>query len=52
MGFTLEIARKNEYKAVKSLFISAFPKEERPPFFILSSRAKRGKGNMLIAKDG
>ena len=52
MGFTLDIASKNEYKLIKRLFISAFPKEERPPFFILSTRAKRGKGDMLIAKDG
>ena len=52
MSFTLEIAKKNEYKLIKCLFISAFPKEERPPFFILSSRAKRGNGDMLIAKDG
>ncbi len=52
MGFTLEIAKKNEYKLIKRLFISAFPKEERPPFFVLSTRAKRGKGDLLIAKEG
>jgi hypothetical protein len=51
MSFTLEIASKSEYKLIKRLFISAFPKEERPPFFVLSSRAKRGNGDMLIAKD-
>ena len=51
MGFTLQIANKREYKLIKRLFISAFPKEERPPFYILSTRAKCGKGDMLIAKD-
>ena len=51
MGFTLQIANKSEYKLIKRLFISAFPKEERPPFYILSTRTKRGKGDLLIAKD-
>ena len=52
MSFTLEIAKKNEYKLIKRLFISAFPKEERPPFYVISVRARRGKGDLLIAKEG
>ena len=45
-------ANKKDYKRIKKLFISAFPPEERPPFFILKSKAEKGKGDMLSIYDG
>lgn len=52
MKLTLEEARASDYPKIKKLFLSAFPPEERPPFFIMQWRAKRGKGQMLAARDG
>lgn len=53
MGLVLEDASRNleKYPLVKPLFKSAFPPEERPPFFLLKHRAASGKGRMLVAKD-
>ena len=44
---TLEIAEKQDYQKIKALYLSAFPPEERPPFFFL----KRKAGQMLVAKE-
>ncbi len=52
MDVRLEKITKEYYKTVKSLYLSAFPREERPPFYILKSREKNGKGDFYIAKDG
>lgn len=52
MSVTLKKAEKAEYKLIKPLFISAFPPEERPPFFMLKRGAAKGHGDMLIARDG
>ncbi len=52
MNLTLKKAVKAEYKLIKTLFISAFPPEERPPFFMLRRGADKGHGDMLIARDG
>ncbi|MBE7087407.1 MAG: GNAT family N-acetyltransferase [Clostridiales bacterium] len=48
---TLELAKKDDYKDFKRLYYSAFPPEERPPYFYLKRRAKKGKGELFIAKD-
>ena len=47
----LEIAKNADYKDFKRLFFSAFPPEERPPYFFLKWTLKRGKGELLIAKE-
>ncbi len=52
MGVKLERITKEYYKTAKSLYLSAFPREERPPFYLLKSREKNGKGDFFIAKDG
>lgn len=51
---TLKLSKitKNDYKAVKKLYLSAFPREERPPFFMLKSGVKKGSGDFFVAKDG
>lgn len=40
------------YKQVKKLYKTAFPREERAPFVLMTSAAKRGNGEFLIAFDG
>lgn len=52
MNVTLERITKKYYNTVKKLYLSAFPREERPPFYLLKSREKRGKGDFFVAKDG
>ena len=42
---------KEDIKNIKNLYLTAFPKEERAPFFLMKSKALKGKGDMLIAKD-
>lgn len=44
-------AQKNDYKLVKNLYLTAFPPEERPPFFLLKWRAIRGNGQLLVARE-
>ncbi len=51
MSLILKKAEKAEYKLVKALFVSAFPSEERPPFFMLRRGADKGHGDMLLAWD-
>lgn len=52
MSVILEKAEKKDYKTLKKLYVSAFPRNERPPFFILRTRAERGLGDFHIIKDG
>ncbi len=52
MSIKLEKAEKRDFKLVKPLFISAFPKEERPPFFMMKRGVKKANGDLLIARDG
>jgi ribosomal protein S18 acetylase RimI-like enzyme len=47
----LENATRKDFKQIKRLFITAFPKEERPPFFVLKQKRKSGTGELLVAKD-
>lgn len=47
---TLDIATKEDYAWVKRLYKSAFPKEERAPFYMLKRRAIQGRGELLIAR--
>lgn len=50
MAITLKKAEN--YKEIKELYKSAFPPEERAPFFVLRRRAEQGKAEMLEARDG
>ncbi len=44
-------ANKNDYRLIKKLYISAFPRDERAPFFMLKKRAFQGKAEMLAAEE-
>lgn len=48
---TLTKASKSDYSLVKKLYRTAFPPEERQPFFLLKRRAQRGRGELLIARE-
>ena len=41
-----------EKRWLRWLFLSAFPREERPPFFLMRLRARRAADWWLIQKDG
>ncbi len=47
----LEYAKKEDIPLIKRLYVSAFPKEERPPFFLLRRGLKRQGGQLLVAKE-
>lgn len=47
-----DITNKLTRKKLKKLYLTAFPAEERAPFFLIMSKAKSGKGDMLAAYDG
>lgn len=47
----LRTYEKKDLKNVKRLFISAFPPEERPPFFVLKGKLKNNSSELLIAED-
>ena len=44
-------AKFKDLKHIKKLFLTAFPKEERPPFYVLLQKRKSGTGELLVAKD-
>lgn len=46
----LENAKKEDMKAIKKLYLSAFPPEERPPFFLIKRGLKKS-GVLLLAKE-
>lgn len=48
---TLLPAEKDDYKAIKKIYIRAFPAEERAPFFFIRRKARQGKAEMLAAKE-
>ena len=48
---TLRTSDKDDNRKIKQLFRSAFPPDERPPYFLLNWKAKRGKAQMLVAKE-
>ena len=49
---TLEPCRKEHLGKMRSLYLRAFPAEERTPWFILKRRAKQGRAEALEATDG
>lgn len=52
MNLTLASATTAEIKQIKELYNTAFPKDERAPFGLMTRRARQGKGRMLAARDG
>lgn len=48
-----KITKKSpDKRQLKRLFISAFPKEERPPFFVIWKRRNRCGVDFLVAREG
>lgn len=47
----ITIAVKSDYKEIKKLYNSAFPKDERAPFRMIKRRAMQKKAQMLVAKN-
>lgn len=50
MKVTLETYEKNDLKKLKKLYLTAFPAEERAPFFLMMLKARQGRAEMLTAK--
>lgn len=50
MGFTLRRTTEDEVKQIRELYNSAFPKEERAPFWLMHLRAKQKTATMLTAR--
>lgn len=52
MKITLTPCPPEHMAAARRLYNTAFPKEERAPFFFLKARAKKGKAQLFAALDG
>lgn len=54
MSIVLEPYRnhKENLGRLKALYNSAFPKEERAPFYLMKRKADRGRGELLAVRDG
>lgn len=50
MKVTLEAYEKNDLKKLKRLYLTAFPAEERAPFFLMMMKTRHGRAEMLTAK--
>ncbi len=48
---TIRQAEKRDFKQIKKLYGSAFPKDERAPFFLIKRRAFQGRADMLVAEN-
>lgn len=42
---------KKDYEQIKKLYVTAFPKEERAPFFLLKRKAMHQKGTFLMVEE-
>lgn len=47
-----DVSNKTIRKKIKKLYLTAFPAEERAPFFLIMSKARNENGEMLAAYDG
>ncbi len=45
-------ANKQDWSLVRKLYRTAFPREERAPFWLIKRRADQKRGEMLVAKEG
>ena len=43
---------QQDYQNIKRVYLSAFPKEERPPFSILRRSVEQKKGMFLVIEEG
>ena len=41
---------KSEWKDIKDIYVEAFPKQERKPFYMLKNSVRRGKSEIFVAK--
>ena len=49
----LEFVNANKYrKQVRQLFVTAFPREERPPMWMMTRRCHQGKAEFSAVLDG
>ena len=48
----LQRAGRGDYPALKKLYTEAFPAEERAPFWVLTRRARQGRGDFWVLRDG
>lgn len=44
-------ANRKDWRSVRELYRTAFPSEERAPFWLIKRRTKQKRGEMLIAKE-
>ncbi len=42
---------KSEWKDIKDIYVEAFPKEERKPFYMLKHSVRKGKSEIFVAKE-
>ena len=42
---------QNQWKEVKEIYLEAFPKSERKPFFTIRHSVKKGKSRILTAEE-
>lgn len=50
MEFTL--ANEQQWANIKEIYLEAFPKQERKPYFILRRSVKKGKAVVMTATEG
>lgn len=51
MNILLHKAKNTDFKQIKQLYNTAFPKDERVvPFYVLKNKAKLGKGELITVK--
>lgn len=41
---------KSEWKDIKDIYVEAFPKQERKPFYMLKNSVRKGKSQIFVAK--
>lgn len=42
---------KSEWKDIKDIYVEAFPKQERKPFYMLKNSVRKGKSEIFVAKE-
>ena len=41
---------EREWKDIKDIYVEAFPKQERKPFYMLKNSVRKGKSEIFVAK--
>lgn len=47
-----KVLEKSQWASVKEIYMEAFPKQERKPFFVLKHSVKKGKVKIFVAMEG